>query len=179
MISTFRYASHLNLNRPLLVIMRQLPNATALGCANVFVQQRDKVSLLQTGLDRLAGRASINQSALDFDRNPEKKFAAGIGWSGQAFAGGWSEERAVGLTHQIASALGKEVIVDPIHRDRYVTAAVDVGMEIAAEVDHEAFFLNTVDRKHELVRLSRPDFVGPSHPITDRPLAAARFVGGF
>src|SRR5579875_2082690 len=106
-----------------------------------------------------------DEAAFDLEWNAKQKFAAGARRSGQAFAAVGLVQCAVRLAHQVAAAFGEEMIVHPIHRNRDMAAAIDVGVELAAKIDHETLFVSALNGQDELARLARRDLFGARHQI--------------
>ena len=97
------------------------------------------------------GRGRVDHSIHNFERYSIKKLATSAWWSGNAFAAIWLIVSVMGLTHQILALIGKELIVNPIHRHRYVTTAIHVSMKAAPIIDDKAFLVGTLDRKQEFL----------------------------
>jgi len=54
------------------------------------------------------------------------------------FSGRWLIHRAMVGTYEVARVFRKELVVDPIHRDRNMAAAIDVRVDIPMESDGES-----------------------------------------
>src|SRR6202034_3680544 len=80
---------------------------------------------------------------------------------------GWLVVGVMGLTHQVAPALRKELVVNPIHRHRHVAASIHVSVEVTAEVDQKALFLGATHGHQELHRLPALEIDGAADEIAD------------
>ena len=69
------------------------------------------------------------------------------------------------LAHQVAAVLGEELIIHPVHRHRHMAASIDVGMELAAEIDQKAFLVGAANRQHELHAIRPAPILRAAHPI--------------
>ena len=59
--------------------------------------------------------------------------------------------------------LGHELVLDPVHRHRHVAATVDVRVERAAVIDHEALLFVLTMAQEELLRVPRCDLADSTH----------------
>ena len=89
-----------------------------------------------------------------------EKFAAGSWRSGDAFAAVGLIVGVMGLAHQIAAFFREKLIIDPIHRDRYMAAAIHVGVKLPLVIDQKAFFIGASNRQQEFCRFAWLQLVG-------------------
>jgi hypothetical protein len=76
------------------------------------------------------------------------------------------------LTHQIVALLAKELIIDPIHRHRYVATAIHVSVKVALIIDDKAFLIGASNLEQEFFGLARPQVVCLGNLVTNSWLAA-------
>src|SRR5216684_8968869 len=112
-------------------------------------------------------REGVNRAVKNLERYAVEELAAGARRSRDTFAARRVVIGVVRLAHQVAPLLGEELVVDPIHRHRHVTASVDVGVEMAVVIDHEAFLVDAANRQHELHRLAGREVGGATDAIAD------------
>lgn len=94
-------------------------------------------------------RRRIDHAIDNLERYPIKKFTASTSWSRDAFAAIRLIIGVVSLAHQVLALFGKKLIVDPIHRHRYVTAAIYVRVKLTSVIDDKTFFIGTSHREQE------------------------------
>src|SRR6516162_9389784 len=121
----------------------------SLGTLGSFAPRRVRAAKLAPGTDSallgkvVVGSGGVNHAVLDRQRHAIEKLTAGARRSGDALSGRRFIIGAMRRTHQIASALGEELIVHPIHRHRNMPALVNVGVQSPPVVDDETFLLNS------------------------------------
>jgi len=89
-----------------------------------------------------------------------KKFAARAGWSSDTFATVRLIVGVMGLAHEIAALFREELIINPIHRDRYMPASIHVGVKLALVIDQKAFLVGASNRQQEFSRFTRLQITG-------------------
>jgi len=87
----------------------------------------------------------IDHTIYNFERYSIQKLAASARWPSDTFAAVRLIVRVMGLAHQILALFGKELVVDPIHRHRYVPTAIYIGVKLAFIIDNEAFLVGALD----------------------------------
>jgi hypothetical protein len=113
------------------------------------------------------GRCCVDYSVNDFERYPIKKFATCAGWPGDAFAAARQIVGVMRLAHQVTAVLGEKLIINPVHRHRYMPAAIDVSVKLTRVVDHEAFLVSPSNRDDEFVRFPRLELGDECDPVAD------------
>jgi hypothetical protein len=53
------------------------------------------------------------------------------------------------LAHEITPMFREKLIINPIHRNRHVPAAIHISVKLTMVVDQKAFFVSTSNRQQE------------------------------
>jgi len=115
----------------------------------------------------LLGRRCVDCAVDHFEWYSIEEFAAGARWSGDAFAAVRLIVGVMGLAHEIAALFRKELIIDPIHRERNVPAAIQVGVKLPLVIDQKAFLIDASNRQQELSRFAWLQFTGQRDPVAN------------